>query len=354
MSTLNPQDLDNQGSVLTFETVQPQAGDSLETLIAKYLQVLNSTPAGIALWADGTSYDAGDTVKDANGFYWTCYAPHTASGSSNPAGGGSAQDYWVPSVKVRSTHIEDATSLGRTMLTETRAVNNILRQHCGRRLVLSAAWVTGTISGTVAVNNPALSQNTFFTRIASATAGIGRLNSFNGATTYPNAIFPGTAQVINWNLPWLLEWTSEIRTGNAGGAVRLLIGKSGNAFNAADETLTSKGLGVQWLGGSGTTQTCGIIAWDSALRTAATVGNQHNTNATPIGYQLLWLPGVGAFLYADTVLISSLTVNLPTGSGVSGDSCIQFIAKNVGTNANVVDASHGYPILTHLNPSFNA
>jgi hypothetical protein len=250
--------------------------------------------------------------------------------------------------------ISDSTPLGRANLTSSRAVDTLLRQHCGRRIIMPAGWVTGVISGTVAVSNAAATQNTYFHRIAASTAGVGRLNSFNAGQTYPYAIFPGTAQVINWDMPWLLEWTAEVKTGNAGGAVRLLVGKAGAAFNTNDETLTSKGLGVEWLGAAGTVQTCGLIGWDSALRTAATTGTQHNTAGAPIGYQLLWLPGVGAFLYADTTLISSLTGTIPSGSGVSGDSCIQTIVKNTAGNANVVEAGHGYPILTHLNPAWNA
>lgn len=313
-----------------------------------------STPQSAPAWASGKAYALSQTVRDSSGFLWRCYNPHTSNSLSNPDGGANAPDYWVPAVKVKSTHIEDATTLGRTRLLETRAVNDMLRQHCGRRIVMPAGWVTGTISGTVAVLNLAGNQNTYFSRVASGTAGVGRLNSFNAGTTYPYAIFPGTAQVINWSLPFIMEWTSEVKTGNAGGAVRILFGKAGSAFDIGDETLTSKGLGVQWLGGSGTTQTCGLIGWDSALRTAATTGTQHNTNGNPVGYQLLWLPGAGAYLYADTVLISSLTANLPSGSGTSGHSCIQMIVKNTAGNANIVEAGHGYPVLTHLNPSFNA
>jgi hypothetical protein len=295
------------------------------------------------LWTVGTSYTAGDYVLANNGLFVSLLS-HTATAADAPGVSG-----------------EEATWFGYwRMLTWDDTlypivVQQILRQHCGRRIVMPAGWATGTISGTIAVNNVASSQNTYFQRIAASTAGVGRLTSFNAAATYPYAIFPGTSQVINWDMPWLLEWIAEVKTGSgSGGVVRFLIGKAGGAFGVGDETLTSKGMGVQWIGLGTGNQSCGIIAWDSALRTAAFTGTQNATSGAPVGYQLLWLPNVGAFLFADTVLISSLTTTLPSGNGVSGDSCIQLIAKNTAGNASVVEAGHGYPVLTHLHPTFAA
>jgi hypothetical protein len=301
----------------------------------------NTSP--VQRWAVGNYYAAGTTVSH-NGGLFLASAAHTATALGDEPGIVGLENEWLGYWVLLEWH---------SGIAAAPSIQAILRQHCGRRIVMPAGWVTGTISGSVAVLNAAANQNTYFQRVAASTAGVGRLNSFNAAATYPYAIFPGTAQVINWDMPWLLEWTAEVKTGAAvGGAVRFLIGKAGGAFAAGDETLTSKGLGIQWTGLGSSNQSCGIIGWDTALRTASTTGTQSATAGAPIGYQLLWLPGNGAYLYADTVLISTLDTTLPSGSSVSGDSCIQLICKNTAGNASVVEAGHGYPVLTHLNPTF--
>lgn len=234
--------------------------------------------------------------------------------------------------------------------TSIGGVASALQSRCAIIPITGSGWATGTLSGAVANNSafPSGGPAAFLARVAAATAGAGRQTSFNTAATVPYPIFPGTVSQIDLAKPWILEFYGNVKAGNLGGVVNILIGKSSGA-GANPTTLDDKGFGIRWTGGA--SQSVGLIHWDTALRSSSTATEANNGTAFS-SYVLVWLPGTGLFLYKDGALLVSNQSNLPTGLTTAGNANLQFTIENTVGNALLAEFTFIGVTLSHLNPSF--
>lgn len=204
----------------------------------------------------------------------------------------------------------------------------------------SAIWSAGTVAGAGTVNVNAITYAHVISIQTAANSVMAR--QYAGLSSSANWL-PGSNSSINFGLPFRLSFVGGFRMGGVGAKFSLIAGGLSVA-PIESHALSAKGFRIS-IDGTGT-QT-GVINCSVHNGSTQTDGLTASVlaNHSLIGVELQWIPTVGAYLYVDNTLVSSVTANLPTGTvGANGWT---MLLSNPASSSYVTQ-SNVYPILVYL------
>lgn len=186
--------------------------------------------------------------------------------------------------------------------------------------VSDAAWVTSTVSGTVAVNTYSTGSRTG--QIATATAGFGRfyLNVSNTCN-----IITAARTTINWSSSFRMAFRALIYV-NANTSSKVT-GLVATATATAAHDLAALGLGIQAYG-NGSACRIRLQAHNGSSATNGTDVAWTASDDNFYDFELHWTAGTGATLYKDGVSLCSVSTGLPSGNGAGGATCPMWLFEN--------------------------
>ncbi len=184
-----------------------------------------------------------------------------------------------------------------------------------------ASWVTATISGAVASNT--YNQGSRLIQIASSTAGFGRAVFSNSNACN---LLSGTRTQVDYS-----------RSFRA--VLRMVVGISLDATSAVTfmmaapatptaHDLAEKGLALQFYGNGSSAALVRVQAHNGSSATSSSTSAWTVGSDTFYDFELVWLTGVGLYLYVDGVLTCSLTTGLPSGLGTAASTAPAMLVQN--------------------------
>jgi hypothetical protein len=184
-----------------------------------------------------------------------------------------------------------------------------------------ASWVTATISGAVASNT--YNQGSRLIQIAASTAGFGRAVFSNSNACN---LLSGTRTQVDYSRSFRV-------------VLRMLVGISLDATSAVTfmmaspatpgaHDLAEKGLALQFYGNGASAALVRVQAHNGSSATSSSTAAWTVGSDTFFDFELVWLTGVGLYLYVDGVLTCSLTTGLPTGLGTAASTAPAMLVQN--------------------------
>lgn len=216
------------------------------------------------------------------------------------------------------------------------------------RIHLESQGTASTLAG--AVNTNLWQTGAVVMQVLATTDGLGRFTPANSTASSGPTLFPvGTSALntLNWSKSWSLHivMTNRVATrsgANDSGRFTVNIGKNEAAGSAVGSThaLTARGVSFKLLGKNGTTSATelSVSAHNGTSETAGAVSTQvTNTYQSAHRYELLYIRGVGFYVYQGATLVASNTTpaNLPTGNSSANECVLSFLVENQVAGAGV-------------------
>lgn len=204
----------------------------------------------------------------------------------------------------------------------------------------SAVWTAATVAS---VGPPTfLNTQDFGWRqtIVSSGAQSGMIRQYAGLSGSANWL-PGTLPVINWSVGFRLAFTLQIDIGGTEAKWTLHIGGLSAATGA--HALAAKGLGICITGTAADNAGIQVRAHDGTtegLSSSVALGAGVFDGTSNL-WELVWIPGSGAYLYRNGVAVTAVTTNLPAGSGGSSANGWEMLFEHTtNTNATSILVLH--------------
>lgn len=243
--------------------------------------------------------------------------------------------------KANTTKADGKIGAISTSLEKQTFRRSVSLPHASKIWIESGATAT-TING--AVNANSWSNGNYLQQVLAGTAGIARALPIYLDNT-PHYFPFGASSMANmdWNKSWSLTLRGSFRTATRAGAndsgrFTFIVGNPIVSPTAgAGHFLNAKGVAIKILGKNGTTGVSDIwiTAHDGSSETPSLTAQLTAIGGFNYGdFELVYIAGIGLYLYKDDVLLCSLTTGLPSGESTANHNRVGWFTENIAAAAS--------------------
>ncbi len=191
----------------------------------------------------------------------------------------------------------------------------------------TAAFTAATVSTTGAPTITNTVTSAWIQLISSSAAQAALIRQFANLSGSVNWL-PGPINQIDWDKEWILEFTVACDIGGTGSGFKWTLFIGGLSAAPSGHTMTAKGVNFCVLGTGTDAGTVQIGAHNGTTQTNSSTSAQ-TLNGRSIAFKVHYLPGQGAFLFANGNLVASLaSSSLPTGLGAGSANGWAFLMEH--------------------------